>query len=273
MTSVVEESYSLFEDAYRFFNQRLFDNALPVCLITYQRQARLMGYVAFKRWVNNEGKFVDELAINPAYFANYPLISILQTLCHEMVHVWQEHFGKPSRGGYHNVEWATKMQSVGLMPSSTGESGGATIGQMMSDYVIEGGAFEHACQELLDSGFKLKWYDTVQMPPPAKFKTPKRLKTNNVVSLFRESNSPPPPPTNPIYDNFPADLETIARNFEQQCLDEKIQASSPRVQTTKAQNKSNRHKYYCPHCFIQLWGKPSLKVICGDCNQALIEDS
>jgi SprT-like family. len=271
MTSFVEEAYLLFEDAYRFFNHRLFDDALPVCLITFQRQARLMGYVAFKRWVNNDGKVVDELAINPAYFANYPLISILQTLCHEMVHVWQEHFGKPSRGGYHNLEWATKMQSVGLMPSSTGESGGATVGQVMSDYVIEGGPFERACRELLDSGFKLKWYDTVQMPPPVKSIAARRPQSN-VVSLFRESNTPPPP-TNPLYENFPADLDAIARNFEEQCLEERIPLPRPTVQTSKAQNKSNRHKYYCPSCFIQLWGKPSLRVICACCNQELIEDT
>lgn len=269
MTSFVEEAYLLFEDAYHFFNQRLFENVLPGCLITYQRQARLMGYVAFKRWVNNEGKVVDELAINPAYFANYPLISILQTLCHEMVHVWQEHFGKPSRGGYHNTEWAQKMQSIGLMPSSTGGAGGAIIGQVMSDYVIEGGAFERACRELLDSGFKLKWYDTVQIPPPAKTIAARR--PSNVVSLLRESNTYPHPISS-LYENFPADLEEIARTFEQQCLNETIQPQRPIVQTTKALNKSNRHKYYCPNCFIQVWGKPSLKVVCGDCNQVFIED-
>jgi len=271
MTSCVEEAYSLFEDAYAFFNQRLFDNTLPICLITFQRQARLMGYVAFKRWVNNEGKVVDELAINPAYFANYPLITILQTLCHEMVHVWQGHFGNPSRLGYHNLEWAQKMESIGLMPSSTGEVGGAMVGQIMSDYVIEGGIFEQACRELLDSGFKLKWYDTVQIPPPVKSMAARRP-LSNVVSILQEPVSPPVPP-NQLYEHFPANLETIALTFEQQCLDEVIQPPSPNIQTTKALNKSNRHKYYCPGCFIQVWGKPSLNIRCADCNHAFIENT
>lgn len=270
MTTVVEEAYILFEDAYSFFNMQLFDNTLPACLITFQRQARLMGYVAFKRWINSDGKVIDELAINPAYFANYPIANILQTLCHEMVHVWQEHFGRPGRGGYHNSEWAQKMVSIGLMPSSTGESGGATVGQAMSDYIIEGGLFERACRTLLDSGFKLKWYDTVQMPPPIKSNAAKRPKSN-VVSLYREQQAPHP--TNPLYENFPADLDTIAHNYEQKIIDEKITFSTPNVQTTKAQNKSNRHKYYCPHCFIQVWGKPSLKILCIDCNCVLTEES
>jgi hypothetical protein len=45
---------------------------------------------------------------------------ILSTLVHEMVHVWQETYGNPSRRGYHNRQWAEKMREVGLQPSSTG---------------------------------------------------------------------------------------------------------------------------------------------------------
>jgi len=37
-----------------------------------------------------------------------------------MVHQWQQHHGKPGRRGYHNKQWAAKMNSVGLVPTHTG---------------------------------------------------------------------------------------------------------------------------------------------------------
>lgn len=68
-------------------------------------------------------------------------IAICQTLVHEMCHLWQSEFGNPSRTGYHNKEWALKMESIGLMPSSTGIKGGRKVGQKMSDYPISNGLF------------------------------------------------------------------------------------------------------------------------------------
>ena len=82
---------------------------------------------------------------------------IIQTLVHEMAHQWQHHHGKPSRGGYHNKQWAAKMAEIGLMPSSTGEHGGKQTGQSMSDYVITGGAFASSWETLRSEGFKIGW--------------------------------------------------------------------------------------------------------------------
>lgn len=68
----------------------------------------------------------------------------MSTLVHEMCHLWQQEFGRPSRSGYHNEEWADKMAAVGLMPSRTGKPGGRRTGQQMTHYVIEGGPFQGA---------------------------------------------------------------------------------------------------------------------------------
>ena len=43
---------------------------------------------------------------------------------HEMAHLEQHHFGKPSRAGYHNKQWAGMMKAVGLIRSDTGAPGG-----------------------------------------------------------------------------------------------------------------------------------------------------
>lgn len=84
----------------------------------------------------------------------------MQTLVHEMVHQWQAHFGKRGRGRYHNDEWADKMETIGLMPSSTGHPGGKRTGDHMADYAIKGGRFLRACQSLVsDESFRLSWYD------------------------------------------------------------------------------------------------------------------
>jgi hypothetical protein len=72
-----------------------------------------------------------------------------------MTHVWQHVFGKPSARGYHNKEWAAKMKSIGLQPSSTGMVGGKETGQRMSDYIIPGGPFTKAYARLAAKGWKL----------------------------------------------------------------------------------------------------------------------
>ncbi|MFC5049576.1 SprT-like domain-containing protein [Rubritalea spongiae] len=34
-------------------------------------------------------------------------------------------------------------------------------------------------------------------------------------------------------------------------------------------NRSNRVKYSCPSCFMNVWGKPDLHIVCGGCQQRL----
>ncbi len=45
------------------------------------------------------------------------------------------------------------MERVGLMPSDTGEPGGRKVGQSMTHYIIAGGPFDMACDELLTGHF------------------------------------------------------------------------------------------------------------------------
>lgn len=117
--------YSRLQQAYDFFNAELFGGQLPPCLITLQRQKRVMGYFSRRRFVDAEMNFTDEIAMNPEFFGREVVVEVLQTIVHEMCHLWQCHLGKPGRRAYHNQEWADKMESIGLMPSSTGKPGGS----------------------------------------------------------------------------------------------------------------------------------------------------
>lgn len=267
MTTPTQESYETIQKAYSFFNTSLFKGDLPTCLITFQRQNRIMGYVSFDRWENKDQVKVDELAINPEYFANYPTIEICQTLCHEMVHIWQAHFGQPGRRGYHNKQWAEKMMRIGLMPSTTNEPGGNTTGEKVGDYIIANGPFLKACQELLKTGFALLWVDRYSVyreetPVIAYTKSGKAVELETLaVNQHRKVKSLPLDQSVPLaigsedlgLDLFGQDVQT------------------PLLASTKVSNKSNRHKYQCSNCRILLWGKPGLNVVCGECEIGLTE--
>lgn len=154
-------TYGDLNRAYAFFNERLFGNELPPCLITLQRRNKAMGYFAPDRFWSTTGKVTDEIALNPSYFAQLGITEAMQTLVHEMAHLWQKHFGQhPPRRGYHNKEWGAKMKAVGLHPSSTGKEGGKETGQKVADYIITGGPFEKACAEFnLTDLFGYRWDD------------------------------------------------------------------------------------------------------------------
>jgi predicted SprT family Zn-dependent metalloprotease len=158
--SPTSKNYDDFSQAYDHFNEALFENRLPPCLITLQRKAKAYGYFAGGRFGQRDGnEITDEIALNPSHFKERTVEEILSTLVHEMTHLEQHHEGKPSRTGYHNKEWANLMRAVGLIPSDTGAPGGKEIGQKVSHYVEPGGRFERACADLLDGGFTLAYVE------------------------------------------------------------------------------------------------------------------
>lgn len=238
------ETYNELQTAYDFFNTRLFDGGLPPCLITLQREKRTYGYFSSKRFVGSKsGQMVDEIAMNPSYFAIRSIEETLSTLVHEMVHLWQFHYGKPGRRGYHNKEWGAKMDSIGLCPSNTGAEGGKRTGEKMSHYIVSGGDFERACSELMTDEFNLSWFD--RFPP----ERPTALVFTPTIGK-------------PIQPAF-VDDEGGEDNGEGGQEDEDLIVLPP----TEPVNKSNRIKYRCPCCSAQVWGKPNLLLKCGqpDC--------
>lgn len=158
------ETYDALQHAYDHFNWTLFESELPHCLITLQRKGRTFGYFCRERFARADGARCDEIALNPTYLKTRSLEDSLSTLVHEMVHLWQFHFGVPGRGRYHNRQWAEKMRALGLYPSNTGKPGGAELGDQMSHYIMDEGAFARSASELISSSFKLEWRDHVPLP-------------------------------------------------------------------------------------------------------------
>lgn len=225
------QAYSELQRAFDHYNAQLFDGQLPHCLITMQREKRTYGYFSSKRFVHRGDKTTtDEIAINPSYFGVVPLLEILQTLVHEMAHAWQFHFGEPGRRGYHNKEWADKMEAIGLMPSSTGQPGGARTGEKMADYAIKGGRFMQATDELLATGFQVSWLD--RFPP---------VTPSSAAALLNLDDGD---------DSAGGSSDELA-------------AVAGLLTPPAPGNRSNRVKYRCPACAVQIWGKPGLRVLCG----------
>ncbi|KND60576.1 zinc metalloproteinase Mpr protein [Candidatus Burkholderia verschuerenii] len=235
------EAYAELQQAFEHFNSALFGGQLADCLITLQRERRTYGYFSSARFVHHSGQRTDEIAMNPSYFAIRSIRETLSTLAHEMVHAWQFHHGKPGRRGYHNKEWAARMEEIGLMPSDTGEPGGHKVGERMTHYIVAGGAFDVACAELLTREFKLSWFDRF---PPERPRSPLPSVGGGDAGEDDED------------DNEGVDLAGLVE-------------LPPEGQV----NRSNRIKYRCPTCAAQVWGKPNLRVLCGgeECGAAAFE--
>jgi predicted SprT family Zn-dependent metalloprotease len=151
MQSPTTITYTSLTTAYDYFNRELFAGTLPLCLITMQRHKGSYGYFSGARFQNtaNQEEVIDEIALNPAHFATRTPEQVFSTLVHEMVHLWQHHFGTPPRKSYHDRQWALNMRQIGLIPTATGEHGGKETGQKMAHLIEEGGHFQRACASLL----------------------------------------------------------------------------------------------------------------------------
>lgn len=261
------EAYKELQEAYDFFNERLFDSELPEILITLQRGKNTFGYFAPKRFAGKSE--LSEIAMNPSYFGSRSLADTLSTVVHEMAHAWRFYcVEKQCRGGYHDKVWANKMEAVGLMPSSTGREGGRKTGQQVSHYIMQDGPFQKAVFELLKSGYEISWYDSYGSHDYVN----SRVDSTTLSGWLTEAEG---------------DDELIERLTSTVCKTNPLskvdapdrvetgyaaQAAQAMLRPT-AKGKSNRCKYTCPSCGVNAWAKPETRLNCGDCNAALEEQS
>lgn len=153
-----ESGYGMLQEAFDHFNECLFDGELPQVYLTLSASGRSRGYFCSERFESRDGDkaFTHEIALNPDAFEGRTDEQIFSTLAHEMCHVWQEEFGKQTRRGYHDRQWAAKMKEIGLHPSNTGEPGGKETGQQMTHYVLDGGPFQRAYKAMADT-LQIAW--------------------------------------------------------------------------------------------------------------------
>jgi predicted SprT family Zn-dependent metalloprotease len=157
-----KQLYDTLNRAYAHYNTHLFQDKLPHCVITLSNKGRRSyGYYVRGKFANNKDntQLSDEICLNPVHFETKDFQETMQTLVHEMVHLWQFNHGKPPSRAYHDKEFAAKMFEVGLQPTSDGTPTGATTGPHMLDICIPDGLFDVATKALAADGLALDWYD------------------------------------------------------------------------------------------------------------------
>jgi hypothetical protein len=198
------EQFTAYQAMAEYFNQQLFGGALPPVFLNLSRKGRrTLGFFAPHRWEKGEA-VTHEISLNPQFLHERPSVETAATLVHELVHLWQQVFGTPSRTSYHNREWAEKMEAVGLMPSDTGQPSGKRTGQRMRHYVLPNGPFAWAFQAMPPE-YTLPWTcsETARESAPTSGRAPSKV------------------------------------------------------------------KYTCPGCGANAWGKPDLRLVCGECERSL----
>ncbi len=97
----------------RLLQSNPFDGKLKPGLLNFRgRHKRNMGLFWPKKWARADGGVTHEIALNSEVLLR-PLMETFGTLVHEMCHQWQEDFGKPPRGGYHDRQWGSKWSLSG----------------------------------------------------------------------------------------------------------------------------------------------------------------
>jgi len=147
---ITVKQFTVFEQLYNYYNKELLDGKLNDCLINMSRKKKAYGFFGAGYWQNENGKYAHEITLTPEGLERES-VEWHSTLVHEMVHLWQNDFGKPVRANYHNKEWANKMLEIGLIPSTTGKEGGKKTGQCVSHYVDNNGKFIKAFNKLKEN--------------------------------------------------------------------------------------------------------------------------
>lgn len=171
-TKPTAQQFQALQDAYDYFNRELFNDELPPALIMLHRKRGARGYYWAEQYRHAETQqALDEIALVPDTLDRGDL-DVMSTLVHEMAHHWQQHFGKPSRTGYHNKEWANKMLELGLTPHALvgGQLSDKTTGQKCTHTIDADGDFLAAAERFLKDRQVIQWIGAPLMPAESKAK-------------------------------------------------------------------------------------------------------
>lgn len=135
-TTKMSRAVSQLEHIYNALNTDFFQDELPVPIITVQSKPGTYGHcTTSKVWQRKDGG-AYELNI-AAEVLNYPIEETLDTMLHEMVHLYcrQNGIKEVSRGGkYHNKRFKAEAERRGLVCIPCGQYGWNTT---PSDKLVE----------------------------------------------------------------------------------------------------------------------------------------
>lgn len=148
-------------------------------------------------------------------------------------------------------------------------------------YILADGAFLNACEALLATGLRLEWVDAYPVAREPEPIPAYNAQGENVSHPLIQPKVPDPRPnprpavpmTKTPDDGFPYSMEQLEQAFMSALPFQDQGEPGLRIPTTRPLNKSHRHKYYCQQCHLNVWGRPELNNLCGDCELPLVEFS
>ena len=208
---MINDFYSVWDNAFSFFNAELFDGSLPDVGFTVEKQNSTRAYFHANQFVTkNDGRKVHKISMDTGGLGRTDKES-MSTFVHEMAHLWQVAHGAPGRGKYHNAQWVAKMHTLGLPPMSA-STGAKGTGDKVSHSIEAGGAFDEAFKVWQARGLKVGWHGL----------------------------------------------------------------KKPDTQQQKAKRKSKtKYTHYCQAIGedCNVWGKPDMLIVCGECDGEYVEES
>lgn len=112
-TDPTNDQFAAYRAMWVYFNTALFGGALSHVILNFSRLARSLGFFAPERWRNAGDQTTHEISLNPDHLTRKNAKDAASTLVHEMMHLWRHEQGNPPRGGYHDTEWADRMEAIG----------------------------------------------------------------------------------------------------------------------------------------------------------------
>ena len=191
------------------------------------------------------------------------------------------------------------MESIGLMPSSTGEPGGKKTGQKMGDYPIKNGAFYLQCVAFSQMGYQLPFYDRYAKIESSQARLSSQLAetaTEALYSAIQASYQPEqgqsvsvvvesadtveqgddsgaaelaaPPADEATLQTYAAAEASLMQPFSDQFDIDLSELTESREKEAAAKRKT---AYLCQSCGDKAWGKPTLDLWCGKCQIAFVK--
>ena len=140
------------------------------------------------------GEAIYEITMNPKFLSEAEDKEICKKLVEVMTLLWQYEYGTPSRRGYYNKEYADKLASIGLMPSSTGKEGDKKSRQKMDAYPMSKGTFMKVYRKIRQSWlfpFRMKEQEKVLLIAPSKNMNKTTYRCSCGVTIWGRQNLPP----------------------------------------------------------------------------------
>lgn len=154
-----KDQIKILDEMFKFYNRELFGGKLVPGIIGLTKSGPKGAFLPSRWKIKNDSNPKEhqiahhEINININKIGNDNLL-LHATLVSQMVLLWQEDLGKPGKTtGWHNLDWANKMEMVGLMPSKSGKEGGQKTGWGMDFYILDEGKFINSFNKIKDTTY------------------------------------------------------------------------------------------------------------------------